>query len=394
LEENRRLDRRETHFASSSIDTHINKYPLRSSAPVFVPATSEHIFSPRTIGSCASQIVQPRTLAAIDIARQYCMDQQKNTLLTPPTSSDPQWSPVFSDYAVFGQPGEYSFLQDQQALLKLSAALTPGIDHLEVRRRFIDPCSGKRSLFQQDMSSLVSDWTRSNSMHQHLLPNQASQRRKFVDQTSPRAGPTPSTLSMHPDTANFVGTSLPSLATTTPSASMEREVSIPYTHLKHRRLSSVAEEDAGPNMRNVSLPMKSRQHVYPAPNHPSESVVRLSNSRQTLSGFGDLQTPNTARVTLGPKAGLDCETTRSEFPQSRKPATPTVKLPLAATIFSSRKEIGTHRSPGKENASNAKACNNTLSNRGRAQKRNMNCSRLDDSQNSLSERRASADTWL
>ena len=386
-----RLKRREAHPASGCVDYRINEYPLRSSATVFIPATSEHML-PHSIESCTSQMIKPGTLAAIDIARQYYVDQQKNALLTPPTSSAPEWSSTFAGNTPCCQLDEWNFLQHQQhqqAPLNFSGAHTPGINHLT--------CSAKRDLGYQDTSHLVPDLTRGNSIHQHSLPNHLPQRKKCVDE-KPML---PLNISLLPDTIhqtiNFVSTPLSPLTTTAPFGTVEQRVSVPYNHStsKHRRSS----EDVRPSLKNVSLPMKSRQPVHEALNQPSERVVWLSNSHPALSRLGDLhtETPRSAGLSLGPKPGLDFETTRNEFPQNRKPimeATPTVKLPLTRTMFSdigrqdragAREEIGTHRGPGKENTSsaNAKASNNTLPRRGRARKRNMNGSMVIDSQNNL-----------
>lgn len=389
LQESGRLNWRKTHSAPSE-NSNINEHPLRSSAPIFVPATSEHqlIFPRRTSETCTSQIVKPHTLTTFDIARQYRVDQQKNVLPTPPTSSSPQWSPVLSGHAPFSQPDDH----EQQAFSRT--------DHPE-GHRLIDPSSAKRSLGLQNMSPLVSDWTRSQPSF-----SSKSFQATIARERSPRSRQPPSTRSLHPDTIHqtteFVGEYLSSLTTTTGFGTMER-VSGSSTNPKHRRLSSVAEEDVGPRLKNVS-PMKSKQRVYAALNDPSECVVRLSNPRHSLymSGFSDLhaKTRNTAKATLELEAGLDPETTTSESSQSRKPtieATPKVKLPLTGVIFSGRQdgtgtseEIGGHHGNGKENTSNARASNNSMQKRGKARKRNMNSSTLNDRQNSISGWQASS----
>ncbi|KAF8236582.1 hypothetical protein L208DRAFT_1457618 [Tricholoma matsutake] len=345
-------------------------------------------FGKQTSETCTSQIVKPHTLTTFDIARQYRVDQQKNVLPTPPTSSSPQWSPVLSGHAPFSQPDDH----EQQAFSRT--------DHPE-GHRLIDPSSANRSLGLQNMSPLVSDWTRSQPSF-----SSKSFQATIARERSPRSRQPPSTRSLHPDTIHqtteFVGEYLSSLTTTTGFGTMER-VSGSSTNPKHRRLSSVAEEDVGPRLKNVS-PMKSKQRVYAALNDPSECVVRLSNPRHSLymSGFSDLhaKTRNTAKATLELEAGLDPETTTSESSQSRKPtieATPKVKLPLTGVIFSGRQdgtgtseEIGGHHGNGKENTSNARASNNSMQKRGKARKRNMNSSTLNDRQNSISGWQASS----
>jgi hypothetical protein len=352
-----------------------NERPLRSSAPIFVPATSEHIFPRKAIETCASQVIKPHTLAAIDIARQYCVDQQKNSLPTPPASCSPQWSPAFPGHAPFTPEDGWNFLHDKQGLSNLSNAQTSSRSDQELRR-ISKPCSAKLSLGTQDKPPFVSDST---------CVYQNSQQTKTMYEARSRSGPPPSTSILHPDqTTHLVRTSLSSLPPT-PFGAMEQRISIPYVYPKRQRLSSVTEE-VKLSLKDISLPLTSRQRIYAALNDPAECVVRLSNAGHSLSGFTDLRTqkPNTTRATPRSNAGLDPGTARNDSCWSRKPnmqATPTVKLPLTtASSFGKQngavasEAMGSHCGQGKENTLDAKTSNNILPTKGRVGKRNTSSS--------------------
>jgi hypothetical protein len=384
VQENRAVNWRETSYISASKIKTINERPSSLSASIFVPAASEHVCPRTTTEFYAPTLVKPRTLAAIDIARQYCLDQQKNTLPTPPTSSSPQWSPVLPSHAPFSQSGEErNFLDDQQAS-KLSPARTPsGIDHLE-EHQFVDSLPARR-LSLQDVPPLVSNWTR-----RYSPSNQFPQK---IRKTTLCTGPPPST-SLYPSNIHRTA-DLTSTGTSDPHSvrlPLERQVSVSRIHPKQWRLPSVVEEDSGTSLNNVSLSVQSQPHVYAALRGTSGRATHISDHPFTTFDDFSPTTSDIAKVTFDSTAEPQFETPCIRLAQNIKPAmesAPTVKLPLKAIASLGRQdEVGVREATGtrfgneKENTSNVKTRDKSLPKRGRARKRNMS-TKLDDSQNKM-----------
>jgi hypothetical protein len=107
-----------------------------SSPPVQVPSTqAAQYLSSRTFPEprAGSRFITPSRLSAIDIAYKYHIEQQQNSLPTPPSSSTPRWSPTFSQYpfSIVHLPG-YDFFDDQRNLSEqLPLSLIQGQAYLE-----------------------------------------------------------------------------------------------------------------------------------------------------------------------------------------------------------------------------------------------------------------------
>ena len=353
-----------THFKPSALkNSYITKRHLRSSAPIFIPTVSDNVLPGNAMESCTSQNInlKPRTLVALDIARQYCLDQKNNALPTPPTSSAPQWSPVLSGYA-FGRANEWKLPRDQQRFLEFVSAATAAASETDPGEdQIIDQSS---AIYNLGLRHLASDWTRLHSLPER--PSQTANEKSC-------SGRLPNTPSLRSDS---VATSF---------GIVNRRISAPYSHPKHQR-TAVTERSSS---RTVLSATQSKQDICTDP----AGCVQLSASRYPPSGFNNFHTknPRFAELSLGP----DPTPTHNVFLRKMKPAmepTPTVKLPLTATKFSDgAEEMKTHGDYGKENISNPKVTNPILQKRGRIRKRNT---KPDNNQDKLSRSQVSTDAWL
>ncbi|KAK0241805.1 hypothetical protein EDD85DRAFT_1020532 [Armillaria nabsnona] len=212
-----------------------------------LPQSGPRLFvESRTNPQLTSQVIIPTgpRMSAIDIAHQYRIKQLQSALPTPPNSSEPQWSPYFSESSNDILYHEYDppmpFDRFQRPILEVR---NPDAE----LRRFVVERMNNPDIFIDDPPVFSARPSRQTS---YRSMSQDSQN--FFEMSPPPPGPPPnSPLPSAPSVYSKPNrnTSVPH-SPTSPEfqnyfCTMSRQPrSIPLARLIQRRLSAVPEEDA------------------------------------------------------------------------------------------------------------------------------------------------------
>ncbi|KAK0504784.1 hypothetical protein EDD18DRAFT_1343564 [Armillaria luteobubalina] len=251
-----------------------------------LPQSGPRLFvESRTNPQLTSQVIIPTgpRMSAIDIAHQYRIKQLQSALPTPPNSSEPQWSPYFSESSNDIPYHDYdrSMLFDrfQRPVLE---AKNPDAE----LRRFVVERMNNPDIFIDDPPVFSARLSR-----QPIYRSVSQDRQNVFEMSPPPPGPPPnSPLPLAPSAYSKPSrnTAVP-LSPTSPEfqdhfCSMSRQPrSIPLARLIQRRLSVVPEEDAEGFLESTTLfssMMKDINSHSPATVHLGRKVGRSSSPQK------------------------------------------------------------------------------------------------------------------
>ena len=315
---------------------------LKPTAPVFVPSSQvaslpfPRIFvEPRPTQS-PKERNPSRSISVIETARQYPHHKiHQNGLPTPPTSSSPQWSSIFSPY-------QGSLQSPDMAPSRLSR--TPNLSSVdssnELRKFVYERINGGTPNMTTCLPSdspkishaVMSPWApicSSNNVSGKLQHMQHLDEHIVSSVSSPpHPGPPPSTpLPPLPPTAirdsqsrlggSPFSTTPPSPTSPEPrprSLSYQHPRSIPLARLAQRRLSSVPEEDLSSVVdRHSSPPLQSSIKPRNQSYVPRVKTVPQTQQHQKQFHLATIRTPSPIPPTLALRSRTGSEFDQGEF---------------------------------------------------------------------------------
>ena len=370
---------------------------LKPSAPVFLPshkAPALHyprIFvEPRSTQSY-QEPHQSRRIPAIDIGQQYHQQQiNQNVLLTPPSSSSPQWSSNFSPCQGSLNSTHMALPQSNRIPNNIGQHRASSNELLKfVHERIASGCPNKQNYSLSTISPSTQTVT------SQLVPTGSADVSHSLPHTQFN-GPSSTAVKSHP--APPPSTPLPplpfhtsireskfrlvrsSFLTTTPtrpspearprSVSYQHPRSIPVTRLMQRKLSSVPEEDfssyvqynrSPPPRLSIQQTNRSQVHIFP-PFHatwqcqkpfpssatrtpsPVPAVLALRSRTGGEWDSGELSIEPGMKTTAGSAKELGC------FPvKVRLPRTPLKAVPVEQPKDKQKDETARRSKESKEN---------------------------------------------
>ncbi|CAA7261685.1 unnamed protein product [Cyclocybe aegerita] len=267
---------------------------LNTAAPVFVPENSVRTRNDaysRPLGSSQDRAYFSRPLSTVDISQQYRAQQDYN-ILTPPSSSSTQWSPVFSRQP---DPVLYSSSQKKPSHV-LPNQQDPGI--YSPQSDLDDYPRHLLMLMQQIQMGREGEVMHETSASLESLVLQGDSALNVARYSAPATPHIPSSALLEPQHHLVSDVALAVEDQNAPTASGDRRRNLSYQHprsiplarLIQRRLSSVAEEDISAANLDYNMSMLKSIHMKPyfdrqqGPKAPKVQQEAPTQANRSVSG--------------------------------------------------------------------------------------------------------------
>lgn len=340
---------------------------LNSAAPVFVPqaSTGADRLQPKTAymrpagnaGSAISQPLDKRSM--VNMASQY-QNQQDYHLPTPPSTVSPHWSPIFSQPDDFGMSTRKPITKHVQhnSIYRPPKVYSPQPDLEEYASRLsaiVEQLGGHGLDLNVQRFSPIHQFSaqqlespalqiRSNKAIEHIKPSVQNNEWSHRPLTAPNNRQVISEKETEPINQSMESCNLPFSSERRRNLSYQHARSIPLARLIQRRLSSVAEEDAG---RDSLLPLLRKKVSEFTFNRFSQESPNLRRPLENLSDNENFE------YTMGDEENVEFAMSIEDPPMLVENSNAIVKLPQKLEALRANQILNGQRSTrsdvGKEN---------------------------------------------